>query len=372
MPWTVIFYCVLVLGSGFLFYISEKVKSDAGKVLVLGLAFAVAFLPSAIRYNVGTDYPAYINIYSDLGSHDYLEPGFYALNLVLEWLGFPAQSIIVVSAFLFIVFAMSAPINNRGWIIYLSFLLVAYLFSFNGVRQAIALSIGMLSLRFFIQRRDLWFISSVLIGASFHASILILLPIAAFCLIPFREWFKIYVLPMAFAAALLFSYFNLELIFTGLSWVLSTLGFERYTEYFNSEKHFSKSELGSGLGVLSNILFSLYFISRSKDILKADSRFFVFIVCSFCYAFAFVLASQVAIFTRLVAILYVFPAYSAWVLMLCNSKYRQIDRLVAISFILLLFMMFVRNSFGVPSEYTNPMLNPYQTVFQASRERVGM
>src|SRR5690554_5084354 len=100
---TVFFYNLILLGSTLFVWLSEKMRYKLDRLLVLGVAFLLVFLPSAIRYDIGTDYLNYLEIYKS-GSYinyKFTEPAFYFINCFLDSIGVHFQWLFAVLAFIF-------------------------------------------------------------------------------------------------------------------------------------------------------------------------------------------------------------------------------------------------------------------------------
>lgn len=101
---TVTFYVLILLGSTFFVWLSEKCRWSVDRVIFLFVAFLIVFIPSAVRYDVGTDYLSYIAIYENeegLNKYELTEPAFYFLNRLLRALEVRPQWLIATCAFVY-------------------------------------------------------------------------------------------------------------------------------------------------------------------------------------------------------------------------------------------------------------------------------
>lgn len=98
---TVIFYSLIVFLSTFFIFISDRAKYKSDKLFLIFLSFITIFIPSAIRYDIGTDYGSYIEIYNNLEEHEYIEKGFYYLNKILLSINADSQLVIIISSFIY-------------------------------------------------------------------------------------------------------------------------------------------------------------------------------------------------------------------------------------------------------------------------------
>ena len=153
--------------------IKKKERLDfTVKVLVIGFPL---FIVSALRYNVGTDYPSYLHsfIVYKQNINDFVEP-FYSflckaiikLDLNEQWF-FVITSFIVVYGILWFSLRES-PLPALS--VFLFWGLTYYFCSMNGVRQFTGIAILMLSLKYVEERNLLKFVFCVLLASCCHFS----------------------------------------------------------------------------------------------------------------------------------------------------------------------------------------------------------
>ncbi len=140
---TVIFYNLILFSSTFFVWLSEKGKRNSDRIFLLSIAFLIVFVPSALRYDIGTDYVNYIDIYKNLDDWQHMEKGFYFVNWILKSLDANQQWIIIILAFLFLIIAFKSYPKKDIWLFHLVFILILWFSSFNIVRQAVTLSFNM-------------------------------------------------------------------------------------------------------------------------------------------------------------------------------------------------------------------------------------
>tara|TARA_B110000902_G_scaffold266473_1_gene354343 strand:- start:6134 stop:7057 length:924 start_codon:yes stop_codon:yes gene_type:complete len=142
----------------------------------------------SLRNKVGTDWPVYY--YSYLFGTDKFELGYRLLNNLFGALG------IHYNIFLFILNSTSLFLFYRSLKDYAIFFVISLLLfysdlflylNFSGIRQAIAVSLVVYSIRFCLKKEFLYFIVCVLLASSFHITALIFM-VAYF--IPKRKFHK--------------------------------------------------------------------------------------------------------------------------------------------------------------------------------------
>ncbi len=364
---TVIFYNSILFVSTFFVWLSEKSKGRLERYFFLGLAFVLVFLPSAIRYDIGTDYVNYLRIY-ETGSYinyQFKEPAFYFINWFLDSIDAHYQWLFAIFSFIFTTVVFKAYPGRNAWLLHFLFFSMLWFFSFNGIRQAIALSFCLLALFDFFDKRYLWFFALTIIGSLFHQSALIITVVGALALIPLPIQFKNRVAPLAFIAVIGVAFFSMSIVLVYMEQVLNLLGMTKYAGYFNNTRHFIHRDFGSGLGVLSKVLFSIYIIINAKAYLQQNKQYWLLIVLVFAYALGLVLANSIIIFGRMAdvfVIAQILGIYFLWSL----PRNRKINKLVIAGFIAFLILSFIKDGMGVETSYADPKRNPYQTVFEVT------
>lgn len=139
------------------------------------------------RFKVGCDYLAYearfYGLQEGLTWQEILakaEPGFYLLSINLRDLGYSHLSVLFTAGliYVFCLWRFSRVWVNPLAILALTFPVLIVQLGMSGVRQALAVGFLMLGYSAFIRKQWLWVAVWVLVAAQFHASAIILLPLA--------------------------------------------------------------------------------------------------------------------------------------------------------------------------------------------------
>lgn len=175
-----VYYIAIVLCFFCLIFSILAKKLD---LLVSFILIAIFCIIAGFRYNVGTDFKTYvyfINLIKD-GHDTYMEPGFEILIKFLIGSGFEVQSVFFISSlitltFFYLFIIKHSKLYTLSVVIFFLFP-IFYLASFNGVRQFIAIGFFLYSLRFILDRKILSYGLFILLGALFHKTILLMLPL---------------------------------------------------------------------------------------------------------------------------------------------------------------------------------------------------
>ena len=237
---------------------SKKWKSISGLITFLLIFLFVFFV--GLRFEVGRDYKGYSQWYQQL-VHTGKFPvdndfGFISLNELLNWLNAETFILFLIIAFLQIYFLLKStePIKRlRPLVFFFFFTLLLFFTSMNAMRQTLVFFIFVYSINVYNEKNYLKFFLLILIGFSFHKTILI--PLIILPLIHYK-WYGSRV--FQFGILTLSSWF-LPMFFNSLleivSPVINLLGYSYYLENIDYMQEIS-DELKRGDGT-SYILFFL-------------------------------------------------------------------------------------------------------------------
>ena len=180
-------------------YSSALSRQDALSRICLCAIFATLFIPEALRVNTGNDYAKYVDFMHNIGisAYDYVatEFGFNALvKLIYSASGFENYLLVfavfaALTAGLFLL-AMRQQADNFTFTFFLFMMFGYYFQSYNTVRYYFALALTVVSIKYLQDRRYGYFVLLILLAATFHKSVLIVLVLYPLALVP---WKKIHV-----------------------------------------------------------------------------------------------------------------------------------------------------------------------------------
>lgn len=160
---------------------------DRRNLIAATVGSAAIIILQGLRHpSVGVDVAAYIPAYELAGTLDIagggrlmnFEPGYLYFSQLFSALGVSAQLYlgIVAAAVMVPIGATIRRYSVSAWLSILLYVTLGlFVFSFSGLRQAIAIGICFFALRFIKDKRLLWFVLAVLLAATFHTSALVFL-----------------------------------------------------------------------------------------------------------------------------------------------------------------------------------------------------
>lgn len=161
----------------------------------LAVIFLILFLLSACRLNVGNDYAKYVEFMHLVNCDAYVptEIGFNLLvKLIYGLSGY--ENFLLVFAFysfatvLFFLLAMYDLSDEFGLTFFLFMTLGYYFQTFSTVRYYLALAVALYSMKFVLRKQWGRFLALILLGATFHKSLLVVIPLYFLASRKWKKW----------------------------------------------------------------------------------------------------------------------------------------------------------------------------------------
>jgi EpsG family len=186
---------------------------------LVGVLFTVVV---GLRNNVGGDWFSYASHYEQVATMSFLEavrhgdPGYFAVNWLVAQFDGGIYLVNLVSAALVlwgvIIFSRSQPQPWLSLLVATPYLIVVVAMGYT--RQSVALGLGMIGLTRLARHRIAQFVFFVLVGALFHKSAVLLLPIGAVAASRRRVWTWVWVAVTTAAGAALLVLDSSEALWT--------------------------------------------------------------------------------------------------------------------------------------------------------------
>lgn len=218
-------YSITCFVSVLLAWIMEHIKYEKETLNSFTKAVLVsvpAIIITGFRYGIGSDYFSYQNIF--YFSDNFKEPLFLAFNEIIQFMGggFYTSVFIISIIFFVLVFWQIFRDSKYPWLsVFLLFGMIYFFAFMNAMRQFLAISILVYSLRFLEKEKDIlfFFFLGIAVGIH-HASILF---IFAYLMVKIKADFKVIILitPLVY----ILSYIGKDFIIGPL---ISLLDYSRY------------------------------------------------------------------------------------------------------------------------------------------------
>lgn len=330
------------------------------KKLLFVVSGIILFLVSAIRYDVGTDYLHYGNIFYRIssGQSDYVETGYKYLNLFVSRIFNKNVLGIYVTTSLIIIFyfmkSIKQNIEKKYWFfgVFLFICSGIYFSSFNLIRQYIAISLLAYGTNLLIKKKYIFYLFLVLFCSTFHTSALICI-IFLIIIIYLRNQQSSRILWIIYFLGIIFLFVDIRFIFNLFQSVIP----ERWLWYLNSDFLNNKNRIAILKQIIPNILMAFILYKRSV-ILKINPKVDIYIIGYLCCLFLTNCFSGVLLLLRLANYFDIYLVFLLpFVIEVWNKKCnRLIVKYILILYYLILTIVtiFIMGGYGAM---------PYQTIF---------
>lgn len=241
-----------------------------------------------LRYQVGGDWGSYLGYLINVTGQPFYriltfkDPGYEVLNWISANLGFEVWFVNLIAAAIFIFgliqFVRALPDPRMALAVSIPYMMIVMAMGYT--RQATAFGFVLWGLTFLMRRRILGFVVLLAIGATFHKSAVILVPLAVLANTKNRTWSMIWVGATGFVLFALLLQSHVD---------------QLYQNYVTSS--YAGASQGGPIRTLMNALPAMFFIAlRKRFDMSAEERalwFWVSVLSLFCLPLLAVSATAV-------------------------------------------------------------------------------
>lgn len=286
-------------------------KNSSAAVCFKIITFLLLFLPSALRYGIGTDYENYVRIFNEIKDGvdvSRAEIGWYLLNKGCIELGVNVQWIFILSTFFTIYYMFKTP-KKDFFIAIILFFCLFYLDSYNMTRQGLTMAICWYAYLCFINGKKKKCYLYVIISSLFHTSGLIIL--LCFLIIDKAKLLNKKVVNILIIGCFLLSYTNILMNIISI-----LLSFTKYGVYLEMLEYYN--ERSTGLGsiftllirtIVILILFNTFKYTKNSTENKCILFFLLFLEFSDVVSLDLYMANRVKMLFYLAYIMIMMPLY---------------------------------------------------------------
>jgi len=330
---------ILVCASAFAFVVQHSKENHMQQIFARILCFMCLFVPAALRYGIGTDFPHYVALYLNNFPPDMqrLEPGFVFLGHLSYRIGLtPQMFMALISGLTYALICFLMPKKYFSCIILFYILSFLYLDSYAMVRQAFAMSIALCAFYSFYKKHKIKGLLLGIVALTMHFSAFILLPI--FLISQIKMNIKIrYALILACVfigtnELFLFWLVDIAAAINPRNMALSLL--------------IVKPELGFGVTYLIFALPATLMLFNARKIMQQENGNFI-LNANAVYLSVLLMAYSVAIIGRFVPLFFTISLFSIPILYKSNKRYAKIYHLLLVLCFSALFFRYIEyHSFG--------------------------
>lgn len=340
----------------FFAFVKENTHSIIFKVASSLMLVFVIWIPSGIRYGIGTDYFSYLRIFqSALEGRVTTEIGYYLINYLVVVTGGEGYYIFLISSLIIaLVIVINMP-RHYSCLYVLIFFCIIYLPSFSLVRQSLAVVFLLVSIKHAIENKILLSYFFALVAISFHLSSLLILP---FIILRKVRVPPLLALCMIVFCIIFFLSTNILQDIINSSFIAST----KYGFYADT-KFGGEAIIGTGGGVLIKALLPLMIILQSSKIVKSQPNCNIIILLSIVAICASIASLRIHIFSRVSDLFMFLPLLGVTYLM--NSFSKKITKQICACLIFLSMIVLFERTIATNLSENNSGLgvSPYTTIF---------
>lgn len=312
------------------------VKNKIKSIYIFGIIIAILFC--GLRQNVGRDFQVDKNIFENtISSKGYL---IYFIVSFFKGIHLNYSSYFLFMAFtnLTFVFFLLKNKNNkkreyRGWIIY--FLDMAYIYSFNGMRQGVANFIFLLILK--LKKRKILVFLLFVIGAGFHKSFVITIFFLFLTNFKYNKKFFLIVLITAIISS---NVLDLQTIF--IEKVLPNIYY--YGKLYTTKERIGDSlKNGLGLGYYYRILMTGFLIYFYDEIKKENPKDLRFVNLSIFWCILKIFTYKIWILERVLDYLY-YSTIISFPILFQKIEKRRYGKYIVLIILIGFFILFLKST----------------------------
>jgi hypothetical protein len=237
------------------------------------------------RYNVGTDwlnYKSYYETQSGLDLYNYKqEYGFAFLMQLFQYYNISYSGFLIITALVPWVLILKAHYTKYLPLILFYLFTDGHLFiSMNALRQFISVGIFVYSIKFIINRKQLYYILTIIVASQFHTSALILISIYY---LPYDrlENNKIWIILYLISFIYFLSPSIFDLLQSMVYYLITKIAIlSHYRSYIELGRYNIQGIGGTGLGVIYRVIVTCIIMYYHKDIVNKypNSKYYLIIM----------------------------------------------------------------------------------------------
>ena len=317
-------------------------KDDKGQRFFIFMALLIMVLIAGLRYNVGQDYVGYTFYYNERPYLDEsigmeLEYGYTTLVNFLNELNLEVWSYFMVSAaitysLLFYSFKYYKHILFLGVFFFITY--GFYFYSYNGVRQAVAMSALAVAIMYIQKRKIFHFFGIILLGGLMHKSLFLFFPLDFLIhkiKLPHYVWYLTFFISLILQFIPLADFIDISFISEILSG--SQIDYSGFAESMDS------NEVGGlTLGYLVRVAIGLLILSYYNKLIKFNKDYLPYYNLALIGIVLYNAFSHILVIARLNNYFLFFSIFC--LAFIVNYLFRSKQKLIANSILVFFLLLF--------------------------------
>lgn len=337
------------------------------------LIIIIFSIVSGVRWHVGVDYMSYLNNYLSVQNFGHSifnkESGFEYITLFFAKLGLHYTVYFTFLAFLQIYFIYRAFQYQRFLYPILGLFIVFgpfYLEWMNGIRQVIAASMFVYSIRFIIEKKLFKYLITILLASLFHQSVLILIPVY---FLPKKDLFKNRFLTLSLVFISLYLGMNNFWIdqLKNLGNLFQLIGYENYSSD-NLATYIMEEQIQNigprRLIMILIAIITIWYAPKLSEHFKKYHFYYYFNLAIFGFLFYNLLSNTHHLFLRPVAYFTIFSVVTTSYLMVYLKDNLTKKRIFIYLVTFILMLLYLPISLIVDADKENQDYSNYRFFFE--------
>jgi len=354
---TYIFYSFILFWTTLSAYLYER-SEDYKKNVFYFMAFLIPLVLISFRYEMGTDYIAYVELFHQVkaGYYSTVEPMYMLLNLLIIELDLDVQWVFFIMGFLTILFSYkSFPKDGFALAVFLFIVIYYFQGGYNQIRQGLAVAIMSYAMIYIYEKNIIKYILFSLFAMSLHfPSGMILFSMYFFANMKINRFFLM--------AIVISSFFIVQqsLLSKAALAVIETIA-PAYAYYLNGKFGTSVENIYGLFAPLVQAMIALIIFFFKEKIIKQYPRANIVINMYVFYVVFYFFRFEINIFSRLQYI-FVYPFIFSLVYFI--KTFHKKGRGFILFFLgLLYYLIFIRYIYnGHIDNLEGTHVRPYQTI----------
>jgi len=202
--------------------LANRRLAESSRLYVWGLVWFLFSLAIGLRYQVGGDWWAYLRHFDSQLDTGFLQvilgsdPGYYLLNWFVAQAGGSISAVNSICGMVLMAgvvrFARAQPLSWLALLVAVPYLIIVVGMGYT--RQSSALGLLLIGLVSLSNGQMRWFVFWVLLGAAFHKSAVLMLPVAALASTSNRIWSLLWIGLMSLVGGYLFVFDSADALWT--------------------------------------------------------------------------------------------------------------------------------------------------------------
>ena len=352
----IIYNLVIFFTIVFSFWVAHS-RRKRSEYLARILLFLSVAVPAYVREGIGTDYSGYTSLYKMYHHFDDDHEFGFQLLAKLCWYfnASPHTFIAVLSIIPLALIVFYVPKRHYDYFVP-TYVLTSYLKIISVSRQEVAIAFAICGI-IALERKygTVKYLINATMSFMFHSSSILYYPILLLR--------KVKIGPRSIIVMLIIV-FLITLGANVIDWIVTNPVFlsSKDSKYLGNDYYMRDTEIGSGLGIIANLILPVLFLILYKQSSKYLSNANFICWLTLCFLSSYLLSTQTYIFTRLIDVFRFVPAFIAYPT--CKAISKRYPYFIFLGFLLMYAVIFEKAIAEAQISLHHGLgISPFKTIF---------